>query len=74
MGELRHKCVKHYPDLGPNLTETENFTDWHSWITNESNWKYDDDGLPVLCGNVTGSRHCPGGILLTKISHLIYHV
>lgn len=35
--------------------------EWYEWITNTSNWRVDGDeeNWPVLCGNVTGSRHCP---------------
>lgn len=32
-----------------------------SWVNDTDNWLYDDEDLPVLCGNLTGARHCPAG-------------
>lgn len=29
------------------------------WINDTENWIYDEDGVPMLCGNLTGARHCP---------------
>ncbi|XP_046661373.1 sodium channel protein 60E-like [Homalodisca vitripennis] len=54
MGELRNKCV-----LSPNI---KNITheEWKEWVTDEENWMKDEElGEPVICGNVTGARHCP---------------
>lgn len=56
MGVLRNKCVENHPDSWTNVTSQE----WYEWISNVSNWQYDEDsGLPKLCGNLTGARHCP---------------
>ncbi|XP_036331768.1 sodium channel protein 60E [Rhagoletis pomonella] len=57
MGELRNKCVKNLPDDWVNTTDVE----WRSWINDTDNWLYDDEELPMLCGNLTGARHCPLG-------------
>ncbi|KAJ6635625.1 Sodium channel protein 60E [Pseudolycoriella hygida] len=54
MGELRNKCVRNLPD-GYNATDEE----WRGWINDTENWIYDEDGVPMLCGNLTGARHCP---------------
>ncbi|XP_011502595.1 PREDICTED: sodium channel protein 60E-like [Ceratosolen solmsi marchali] len=51
MGELRNKCVKH---MEPNATPV----DWREWTWNSSNWAFNDDEEPIICGNVTGARHC----------------
>ncbi|XP_076390285.1 sodium channel protein 60E isoform X2 [Megachile rotundata] len=51
MGELRNKCVK---NLGSNNTQI----DWHEWTWNSSNWAFDEDEEPIICGNATGARHC----------------
>ncbi|XP_025154885.1 sodium channel protein 60E isoform X2 [Harpegnathos saltator] len=51
MGELRNKCVKNQ-DL--NATQI----DWFEWTWNSSNWAFNEDEEPIICGNVTGSRHC----------------
>ncbi|KAJ8670425.1 hypothetical protein QAD02_001684 [Eretmocerus hayati] len=51
MGELRNKCVKH---MEPNATSI----DWREWTWNSSNWAFDEDEEPIICGNVTGARHC----------------
>ncbi|XP_069701010.1 sodium channel protein 60E-like isoform X2 [Periplaneta americana] len=54
MGELRNKCVRRLPDNNVNDTE------WAEWVQDEENWlKNEEDEEPVLCGNVTGARHCP---------------
>ncbi|XP_054277860.1 sodium channel protein 60E-like [Macrosteles quadrilineatus] len=53
MGELRNKCV-----LSPDRNTTHEA--WREWVTDEENWLLDDElGEPVICGNVTGARHCP---------------
>ncbi|XP_032676688.1 sodium channel protein 60E isoform X2 [Odontomachus brunneus] len=51
MGELRNKCVKHQE---PNATQI----DWIEWTWNSSNWAFNEDEEPIICGNVTGARHC----------------
>ncbi|XP_063982973.1 sodium channel protein 60E-like isoform X2 [Diachasmimorpha longicaudata] len=51
MGELRNKCVKQQE---PNGTQV----DWREWTWNSSNWAFDEDEHPIICGNVTGARHC----------------
>ncbi|XP_037956573.1 sodium channel protein 60E-like [Teleopsis dalmanni] len=57
MGELRNKCVKNLPDDWLNATDIE----WKIWINDTENWLYDEEELPMLCGNLTGARHCPLG-------------
>ncbi|XP_059225604.1 sodium channel protein 60E isoform X7 [Stomoxys calcitrans] len=57
MGELRNKCVKNLPEDWINTTDLE----WKLWINDTDNWLYDDEELPLLCGNLTGARHCPFG-------------
>ncbi|XP_069361349.1 sodium channel protein 60E isoform X4 [Maniola hyperantus] len=56
MGELRNKCVQ---DL--DVPVGENFSDelWSSWISDSSHWMVDDEEVPIICGNLTGARHCP---------------
>ncbi|XP_025200916.1 sodium channel protein 60E-like isoform X2 [Melanaphis sacchari] len=51
MGELRNKCVM----------INEGNVNWLKWINKEQNWLSDNEGNPMLCGNVTGARHCPVG-------------
>ncbi|XP_011869011.1 PREDICTED: sodium channel protein 60E-like [Vollenhovia emeryi] len=51
MGELRNKCVRHQE---PNATQI----DWKEWTWNSSNWAFNEDEEPIICGNVTGARHC----------------
>ncbi|XP_072762114.1 sodium channel protein 60E isoform X2 [Anoplolepis gracilipes] len=51
MGELRNKCVKQQE---PNTTQI----DWIEWTWNSSNWAFNEDEEPIICGNVTGARHC----------------
>ncbi|CAB3234830.1 unnamed protein product [Arctia plantaginis] len=56
MGELRNKCVKNLVvPLG------ENFTDelWSAWIKEPTNWMMTENEVPIICGNLTGARHCP---------------
>nr|XP_016928398.1 sodium channel protein 60E isoform X5 [Drosophila suzukii] len=55
MGELRNKCVRQVPTDWTNVSHA----DWHIWVNDTDNWLYDEDELPVLCGNLTGARHCP---------------
>ncbi|XP_052873705.1 sodium channel protein 60E-like [Anopheles cruzii] len=55
MGELRNKCVKRLPEDWTNVTHEE----WYMWVNDTQNWIYDEEGLPMLCGNLTGARHCP---------------
>ncbi|XP_032520124.2 sodium channel protein 60E-like [Danaus plexippus] len=56
MGELRNKCVQNLV-----IPPGENFTDelWSQWISEPSHWMVDDDEVPIICGNLTGARHCP---------------
>ncbi|KAG7189115.1 hypothetical protein KM043_008688 [Ampulex compressa] len=51
MGELRNKCVRHQE---PNDTQVN----WIEWTWNSSNWAFNEDEEPIICGNVTGARHC----------------
>ncbi|XP_017892199.1 sodium channel protein 60E-like isoform X2 [Ceratina calcarata] len=51
MGELRNKCVK-------NLESNDTQIDWYEWTWNSSNWAFDEDEEPIICGNATGARHC----------------
>ncbi|XP_035744163.1 sodium channel protein 60E-like isoform X3 [Vespa mandarinia] len=51
MGELRNKCVRHQE---PNDTQI----DWIEWTWNSSNWAFNEYEEPIICGNVTGARHC----------------
>ncbi|XP_022913809.1 sodium channel protein 60E isoform X3 [Onthophagus taurus] len=53
-GELRNKCVLRLYD--DNITHES----WHNWTRNPENWLVKNEtDEPLLCGNVTGSRHCP---------------
>ncbi|CAH2234224.1 jg16673 [Pararge aegeria aegeria] len=56
MGELRNKCVQ---DL--IVPAGENFTEemWSSWISDPTHWMVDLEEVPIICGNLTGARHCP---------------
>lgn len=29
------------------------------WISDPSHWMVDDEEVPIICGNLTGARHCP---------------
>ncbi|XP_076222293.1 sodium channel protein 60E isoform X3 [Nomia melanderi] len=51
MGELRNKCVK-------NIELNNTQIDWNEWTWNSSNWAFDEDEEPIICGNATGARHC----------------
>ncbi|KAH8376077.1 hypothetical protein KR200_002552, partial [Drosophila serrata] len=55
MGELRNKCVRQVPPDWTNVSHA----DWQIWVNDTDNWLYDEEELPVLCGNLTGARHCP---------------
>ncbi|KAH8283438.1 hypothetical protein KR018_001668, partial [Drosophila ironensis] len=55
MGELRNKCVRQVPTDWTNVSHS----DWQIWVNDTDNWLYDEEELPVLCGNLTGARHCP---------------
>jgi voltage-gated cation channel len=41
----------------------QQYEEWYEWISNTSNWRIDwndeDEEPPMLCGNLTGARHCP---------------
>ncbi|XP_059350945.1 sodium channel protein 60E-like [Daphnia carinata] len=52
MGELRNKCVRQWE---PNNTDLN----WHTWIREEENWLREETGSFRLCGNLTGTWHCP---------------
>ncbi|XP_045030730.1 sodium channel protein 60E isoform X2 [Daphnia magna] len=52
MGELRNKCIRHWD---PNATQLN----WHTWIREEENWLREETGSFRLCGNLTGTWHCP---------------
>nr|XP_026495463.1 sodium channel protein 60E isoform X2 [Vanessa tameamea] len=56
MGELRNKCVQNLV-----VPSGDNFTDelWSEWISDSSHWMVDDEEIPIICGNLTGARHCP---------------
>lgn len=57
MGELRNKCVRNHPDDWSNVT----YEDWYTWINDTANWMYTENEEPIMCGNLTGARHCPEG-------------
>ncbi|XP_030387841.1 sodium channel protein 60E [Scaptodrosophila lebanonensis] len=57
MGELRNKCVRNVPADWSNVSHL----DWQIWVNDTDNWLYDEEELPMLCGNLTGARHCPLG-------------
>ncbi|XP_060529257.1 sodium channel protein 60E-like isoform X2 [Cylas formicarius] len=51
-GELRNKCVLKMDDNNSSYVMC--------WTRDPENWLIKNEtGDPVLCGNVTGSRHCP---------------
>uniref|UniRef100_A0A6P7FZE3 Sodium channel protein 60E-like n=1 Tax=Diabrotica virgifera virgifera TaxID=50390 RepID=A0A6P7FZE3_DIAVI len=53
-GELRNKCVLKMDD------HNASYEVWFNWTQDPSNWLLrNSTGEPYLCGNVTGSRHCP---------------
>ncbi|RZF45624.1 hypothetical protein LSTR_LSTR010575, partial [Laodelphax striatellus] len=60
MGELRNKCV-----MIANQTETH--AEWREWISNSSHWIFTDEDEPMLCGNMTGARHCPPGFVCLRV-------
>lgn len=46
------------------------------WINDTTNWIFDEEDTdkPMLCGNLTGARHCPAGnIFICFISRLRSH-
>ncbi|KAK5648632.1 hypothetical protein RI129_003524 [Pyrocoelia pectoralis] len=54
MGELRNKCVLKMDD------HNASYENWFNWTNNPENWMIKNEtGEPLLCGNVTGARHCP---------------
>ncbi|XP_034476823.1 sodium channel protein 60E-like [Drosophila innubila] len=59
MGELRNKCVRTLPTDWTNISHL----DWRLWVNDTDNWLYDDEEMPMLCGNLTGARHCPIGFM-----------
>ncbi|XP_066157194.1 sodium channel protein 60E isoform X3 [Euwallacea fornicatus] len=53
-GELRNKCVLKMDD------KNASYEVWYNWTRDPENWIiHNTTGNPVICGNVTGSRHCP---------------
>ncbi|XP_063905113.1 sodium channel protein 60E isoform X3 [Zophobas morio] len=53
-GELRNKCVLKMED------HNASYETWFNWTSDPNNWIVrNETGEPLLCGNVTGSRHCP---------------
>ncbi|XP_017776958.1 PREDICTED: sodium channel protein 60E-like, partial [Nicrophorus vespilloides] len=55
-GELRNKCVLKMDD------HNASYEVWYNWTADPGNWWYNNKSSstePLLCGNVTGSRHCP---------------
>ncbi|KAF6217387.1 hypothetical protein GE061_001742 [Apolygus lucorum] len=60
MGELRNKCV-------PTPPRDISHSAWKEWITNETMWLVNNEGEPLICGNVTGSRHCPIGFICLRV-------
>ncbi|XP_072389146.1 sodium channel protein 60E-like isoform X1 [Diabrotica undecimpunctata] len=53
-GELRNKCVLKMDD------HNASYEVWFNYTQDPSNWLLrNSTGEPYLCGNVTGSRHCP---------------
>jgi hypothetical protein len=62
MGELRNKCVRRLES--GNVSDLE----WVEWMNDVDNWlKAGEDEEPVLCGNVTGARHCPPDYLCLQV-------
>ncbi|KAF5282508.1 hypothetical protein FQA39_LY04915 [Lamprigera yunnana] len=54
MGELRNKCVLKMDD------HNASYETWFNWTNNPENWMVKNEtGEPLMCGNVTGARHCP---------------
>ncbi|XP_030766868.1 sodium channel protein 60E [Sitophilus oryzae] len=53
-GELRNKCVLKMDD------KNASYETWFNWTRDPDNWLlHNTSEEPLLCGNVTGSRHCP---------------
>ncbi|KAL1502277.1 hypothetical protein ABEB36_007443 [Hypothenemus hampei] len=53
-GELRNKCVLNMDD------KNASYETWYNWTRDPINWlRHNTTKDPLLCGNVTGSRHCP---------------
>ncbi|KAF7278505.1 hypothetical protein GWI33_008210 [Rhynchophorus ferrugineus] len=53
-GELRNKCVLKMDD------KNASYEVWYNWTRDPNNWIWHNTSEePMLCGNVTGSRHCP---------------
>ncbi|XP_050308218.1 sodium channel protein 60E [Anthonomus grandis grandis] len=53
-GELRNKCVLKMDD------DNASYEVWFNWTRDPSNWMFHNvTEEPLLCGNVTGARHCP---------------
>ncbi|PSN31689.1 hypothetical protein C0J52_21915, partial [Blattella germanica] len=61
MGELRNKCVRKIDSS--NASDIE----WTEWVNDEENWLFTEEDEPVICGNVTGARHCPFGYFCLQV-------
>ena len=51
MGQLRNKCVQEWPGVESGIRN------WTEWVLDESHWRMNDGGQPLLCGNVSGARY-----------------
>ncbi|XP_054720547.1 sodium channel protein 60E-like [Uloborus diversus] len=53
VGVLRHKCIFNVP------FQNVSHATYALHVNNRSSWLLDSDGQPAVCGNRTGTRHCP---------------
>lgn len=55
-GDFPINCYRPSSSCGPSN---------YRWINDTDNWIYDEEDTdrPMLCGNLTGARHCPTGRL-----------
>lgn len=58
--EWRRWVLNYFTNIWRNLF-CISFCVNNSWINDTDNWLYDDEEMPMLCGNLTGARHCPTG-------------
>ena len=42
------------------------------WVNDTENWLIDDEDMPLLCGNLTGARHCPPGMYINMHAHIVH--
>ncbi|XP_078456451.1 sodium channel protein 1 brain-like [Lampetra planeri] len=54
-GVLRQKCVI----LPDPATSSLSAAEWSNYVQNKSNWLITDDIEVMVCGNGTGTSHCP---------------